>query len=55
VKSIAREQVAAIDWVPLVQQAIRASLAEIVADAVRAEIKRQATAQAKLVLAGAPD
>lgn len=46
----AREQVAAIDWVPLVQAAIRANLSEVIAQAVMAELKRQATTQAKLLM-----
>jgi len=48
--ALAKEEVAALDLRPVVERAIRATLHETVATVVTAEIKRQAGAQAKLLL-----
>ena len=54
IQAIARDQIAALDLRPVVERAIRATLHETVATVVTAEIKRQAGAQAKLLLTAGP-
>jgi hypothetical protein len=51
----ANEYLATVDWRPLVEAAASRLMGEVVAETVRAEIKRQASIQAKLVLAQSPD
>lgn len=50
IREVARQQVGAIDWAPYVQRAIASVQGEVIAQVVTAEIKRQATTKAKLLL-----